>query len=89
MAALERQYGFDKPPLQRLWLMLSSYARLDFGESFYRDARVIDLIAEKLPVSLSLGLWATLITYLVSIPWGWPRRCATAAPSTCGAARWW
>ncbi len=70
VAALERQYGFDKPPLQRLWLMLSSYARLDFGESFYRDARVIDLIAEKLPVSLSLGLWATLITYLVSIPWG-------------------
>ncbi|HBO6354361.1 TPA: ABC transporter permease subunit, partial [Pseudomonas aeruginosa] len=57
-------------PLQRLWLMLSSYARLDFGESFYRDARVIDLIAEKLPVSLSLGLWATLITYLVSIPLG-------------------
>ncbi|MGV8442026.1 microcin ABC transporter permease, partial [Pseudomonas aeruginosa] len=54
VAALERQYGFDKPPLQRLWLMLSSYARLDFGESFYRDARVIDLIAEKLPVSLSL-----------------------------------
>ncbi|MGV8403498.1 peptide ABC transporter permease, partial [Pseudomonas aeruginosa] len=49
---------------------LSSYARLDFGESFYRDARVIDLIAEKLPVSLSLGLWATLITYLVSIPLG-------------------
>ncbi|MBG7094797.1 microcin C ABC transporter permease YejB [Pseudomonas aeruginosa] len=70
VAALERQYGFDKPPLQRLWLMLSSYARLDFGESFYRDARVIDLIAEKLPVSLSLGLWATLITYLVSIPLG-------------------
>ncbi|MFP6396572.1 peptide ABC transporter permease, partial [Pseudomonas aeruginosa] len=70
VAALERQYGFDKPPLQRLWLMLSSYARLDFGESFYRDARVVDLIAEKLPVSLSLGLWATLITYLVSIPLG-------------------
>ncbi|MBF3202887.1 peptide ABC transporter permease, partial [Pseudomonas aeruginosa] len=67
---LERQYGFDKPPLQRLWLMLSSYARLDFGESFYRDARVVDLIAEKLPVSLSRGLWATLITYLVSIPLG-------------------
>ena len=67
---LERQYGFDKPPHERLWLMLKNYASLDFGTSFFRGAKVTDLILEKLPVSLSLGLWATLITYLVSIPLG-------------------
>ena len=65
---IKRQYGFDKPPLQRLWLML--YARLDFGNSFFRGAKVTDLILDKLPVTLSLGFWATLIIYLVSIPLG-------------------
>lgn len=67
---IERQYGFDKPPLERLWLMLKNYAHLDFGNSFFRGAKVTDLILEKLPVSLSLGFWATLITYLISIPLG-------------------
>ncbi|MBD8494891.1 microcin C ABC transporter permease YejB [Pseudomonas syringae] len=67
---IERQYGFDKPLHERLWLMLSHYARLDFGNSFFRGASVTDLILQKLPVSLSLGLWATLLTYLVSIPLG-------------------
>ncbi|MFS0827401.1 microcin C ABC transporter permease YejB [Pseudomonas phoenicis] len=67
---IKRQYGFDKSAPERLWLMLSQYARLDFGESFFRGAKVTDLIFDKLPVTLSLGLWATLITYLVSIPLG-------------------
>ncbi|WIE48357.1 microcin C ABC transporter permease YejB [Pseudomonas sp. GM17] len=70
LADIERQYGFDKPAGERLWLMLKHYARLDFGDSFFRGAKVTELIAQKLPVTLSLGLWATLITYLVSIPLG-------------------
>ena len=67
---LERQYGFDKPPLERFLLMMSNYLTFDFGNSFFRDRRVIDLIRDKLPVSISIGLWTTLITYLVSIPLG-------------------
>ncbi|MBK5477686.1 microcin C ABC transporter permease YejB [Pseudomonas sp. TH21] len=67
---IEKQYGFDKPAPERLWLMLKSYAKLDFGNSFFRGATVTDLILEKMPVTVSLGLWATLITYLVSIPLG-------------------
>ncbi|MBA1292613.1 microcin C ABC transporter permease YejB [Pseudomonas lurida] len=67
---IEKQYGFDKPAPERLWLMLKSYAQLDFGNSFFRGKSVIDLILEKMPVTISLGLWATLITYLVSIPLG-------------------
>lgn len=67
---IKRQYGFDKSAPQRLWLMLGQYARLDFGSSFFRGTKVTDLILEKLPVTLSLGFWATLITYLMSIPLG-------------------
>jgi len=67
---IEKQYGFDRPAPERLWLMLKSYAQLDFGNSFFRGKTVIDLILEKMPVTISLGLWATLITYLVSIPLG-------------------
>ncbi|EPL15621.1 microcin C ABC transporter permease YejB [Pseudomonas sp. CF161] len=67
---IEKQYGFDKPAHERLWLMLKNYAHLDFGKSFFRGATVTDLILEKMPVTISLGLWATLITYLVSIPLG-------------------
>ncbi|TYO75971.1 microcin C ABC transporter permease YejB [Pseudomonas sp. CK-NBRI-02] len=67
---IKRQYGFDKSAPERLWLMLGQYARLDFGQSFFRGAKVTDLILDKLPVTVSLGLWATLITYLVSIPLG-------------------
>jgi len=70
IADIERQYGFDKPAPERFWLMLKSYASLDFGKSFFRGAQVTDLILEKMPVTISLGLWATLITYLVSIPLG-------------------
>ena len=67
---LEKQYGFDKPPLTRFLLMIRNYLTFDFGKSFFRDRRVIDLIKSKLPVSISIGLWTTLITYLVSIPLG-------------------
>jgi len=70
VAEIERMYGFDKPPAERFWIMLKNYARLDFGQSFFRDASVTDLIIEKMPVSISLGLWSTLIMYLVSIPLG-------------------
>ena len=70
VAAIKHQYGFDKPMHERLWLMLTHYAQLDFGSSFFRGATVTGLIAQKLPVTLSLGLWATLITYLISIPLG-------------------
>jgi len=67
---LERQFGFDKPAHERFLLMLWNFARFDFGKSYFRDAKVIDLIIEKMPVSISLGLWMTLITYLISIPLG-------------------
>ncbi len=67
---LEREFGFDKPPVERFFLMIWNYLRLDFGESYFRSVGVFDLIAEKLPVSLTLGLWSTLIAYLVSIPLG-------------------
>lgn len=67
---IQKMYGFDKPAPERFWLMIRNYATFDFGESYYRDKEVTDLIVERLPVSISLGLWSTLITYLVSIPLG-------------------
>ena len=67
---IEKLYGFDKPAHERFWLMLGNYVTFDFGESFFRDAKVTDLMLSKLPVSISLGLWTTLIVYLVSIPLG-------------------
>src|ERR1700680_3937189 len=68
--SLEKQFGFDKPAYERFLLMLWNYARFDFGKSYFRDVRVIDLIKEKLPVSMSLGIWMTLLSYLISIPLG-------------------
>ena len=68
--ALEKQYGFDKPPLERFLGMMWDYVRFDFGESFFRDRRVLELVWERLPVSLTLGLWSTLIAYIISIPLG-------------------
>lgn len=67
---LERQFGFDKPAHERFFLMIWNYMRFDFGESYFRSVRVTDLILEKMPVSISLGLWATLVIYLISIPLG-------------------
>ncbi len=67
---LEKQFGFDKPWYERFGKMLWNYIRFDFGQSYFRDVSVISLIAEKLPVSISLGLWMTLISYGISIPLG-------------------
>jgi len=67
---LEKQFGFDKPWYQRFGLMLWNYARFDFGDSYFRDISVLKLVAEKMPVSISLGLWMTLISYGISIPLG-------------------
>jgi microcin C transport system permease protein len=67
---LEKQFGFDKPAPERFALMVWNYARFDFGKSYFRDVSVLQLIKEKLPVSISLGLWLTLLTYLISIPLG-------------------
>lgn len=67
---LERQFGFDRPAHERFFRMLRSYVTFDFGASFFRDQRVIDLIVQKLPVSVSLGLWTMLLIYLISIPLG-------------------
>jgi len=70
VAEIERAFGFDKPASTRFFEMMSGYLRFDFGRSLFRDKPVIDLIIEKMPVSISLGLWSTLIIYLVSIPLG-------------------
>ena len=70
IAELRKQYGFDKPAIERFGMMMYNYLTFDFGSSFFRDRRVVDLIGDKLPVSISIGLWTTLITYLVSIPLG-------------------
>ena len=67
---LNKLYGFDKPPLERFGKMLKDYATFHFGKSFFRDESVIQLVIEKMPVSLSLGLWTTLLIYLISIPLG-------------------
>lgn len=67
---LEKQYGFDKPPMTRFLKMVKDYARFNFGSSYFRQEAVWDLIKQKLPVSLSLGLWATLLIYAISLPLG-------------------
>jgi microcin C transport system permease protein len=67
---LEKLYGFDKPPWERFVHMMKSYAVFNFGDSFYQDRPVLDLMLSRLPVSISLGLWSTLLVYLISIPLG-------------------
>lgn len=67
---IKKLYGFDKPAHERLWIMLKNYATFEFGNSYFRNAKVTDLIIEKFPVSISLGLWSTLLIYLISIPLG-------------------
>lgn len=67
---IEALYGFDKPAHERFFQMMGNYIRFDFGESFYRDETVVNLVLEKMPVSISLGLWTTLLVYLISIPLG-------------------
>jgi len=67
---LERQFGFDKPAHERFFIMAKNYLQFEFGESYFRSVKVLDLIVEKMPVSISLGLWTTLLVYLISIPLG-------------------
>ena len=67
---LEKQFGFDKPVYERFWIMIRNYAVFDFGQSYFGHASVMQLIREKLPVSISLGLWMTLLSYAISIPLG-------------------
>ncbi|MFP3543252.1 microcin C ABC transporter permease YejB [Rhizobium sp. SIMBA_035] len=70
IAKLEKQFGFDKPPLTRFGEMMWNYIRFDFGESFFRNTLVLDLIKDKLPVSISLGVWIMIFSYTISIPLG-------------------
>jgi len=70
VAKLEKQFGFDQPAHVRFFRMISSFLRFDFGNSFFRDRSVIGLVVDKMPVSISLGLWTTLLVYLISIPLG-------------------
>ena len=70
IAEIEKMYGFDQPPHIRFYKMIKNYLVFDFGDSFFQDRKVIDIVLEKLPVSISLGLWTTLLIYLISIPLG-------------------
>mgnify|MGYP000314179936 FL=1 len=70
IAEIKTLYGFDKPPAERFWMMLQQFARFDLGKSFFYPKNVWDLILEKLPVSISLGLWTFFLSYLVSVPLG-------------------
>ena len=70
VADIKKMFGFDKPPLTRFRDMVGGYLRFDFGRSFFRDQTVLHLIVQKMPVSISLGLWSTLLVYFISIPLG-------------------
>ncbi|WP_366657736.1 microcin C ABC transporter permease YejB [Fodinicurvata sp. EGI_FJ10296] len=70
IAELEEMFGFDRPAHERFFMMIGNFLRFDFGESYFRDRKVVDLVIDKLPVSISLGLWTTVLTYLISIPLG-------------------
>src|ERR1041384_768193 len=78
--SLEKQFGFDKPAYERFGLMIWNFIRFDFGKSYFRDTSVLQLIKEKLPVSMSLGIWMTLMTYLISIPLGIRKAVADGSP---------
>ncbi|MBL4614236.1 MAG: microcin C ABC transporter permease YejB [Magnetovibrio sp.] len=70
IAQIEKMYGFDKPAHERFWMMMKNYMVFDFGDSYFRDRAVIDLVLDKMPVSISLGLWTTILVYIISIPLG-------------------
>ena len=78
--SLEKQFGFDKPAHERFFLMMKNFLTFNFGKSYFRDVPVLDLIKEKLPVSISLGLWMTLLTYLISIPLGIRKAVSDGTP---------
>ncbi|MBT8420775.1 MAG: microcin C ABC transporter permease YejB [Gammaproteobacteria bacterium] len=77
---LEVRFGFDKPVHERFWDMMKSYLVFDFGESFFRDRSVVDLVLEKMPVSISLGVWTTLLVYLISLPLGIAKAVRDGSP---------
>ncbi len=70
IAEIEKQFGFDKPLHERFFLMIRNYVTFDFGTSYFRDQRVVDMVLERMPVSISIGLWTTVLAYLISIPLG-------------------
>jgi microcin C transport system permease protein len=78
--SLEKQFGFDKPAYERFFIMMKNYLTFNFGQSYFRDVSVLDLIVEKLPVSVSLGVWMTLLSYLISIPLGIRKAVHDGAP---------
>ncbi|OLP52653.1 microcin ABC transporter permease [Rhizobium rhizosphaerae] len=80
IAKLEKQFGFDKPPLERFLTMMGNYIRFDFGESFFRNTPVIDLILDKMPVSISLGVWILILSYAISIPLGIKKAVEDGSP---------
>jgi microcin C transport system permease protein len=80
IAKLEKQFGFDKPPLERFLTMMGNYLRFDFGESFFRNTSVVDLIIEKMPVSISLGVWILILSYAISIPLGIKKAVSDGSP---------
>ncbi|MDF1634267.1 microcin C ABC transporter permease YejB [Mycoplana sp. MJR14] len=80
IAKLEQQFGFDKPPLERFLTMMGNYIRFDFGESFFRNTSVVDLIVEKMPVSISLGVWILVLSYAISIPLGIKKAVSDGSP---------
>ncbi len=80
VARLEEAFGFDKPPHERFLLMLGNYITLDFGESYFQDKAVFDLVVERLPVSVSLGLWSLLLIYCISIPLGMAKAVRDGTP---------
>ncbi|OLP59056.1 microcin ABC transporter permease [Xaviernesmea oryzae] len=80
IAKLEKQFGFDKPPLERFLTMMGNYIRFDFGESFFRNTPVIDLILDKMPVSISLGVWILILSYAISIPLGIKKAVSDGSP---------
>ena len=81
---IKRMYGFDKPAPERFWMMIKNYLHFDFGQSWFKGGKVIDLIVSKLPVSISLGLWTTILVYLISIPLGWS---TSERPGSSAASR--
>lgn len=80
VAKIRQLYGFDQPASTRFWLMLKQYAQFDLGESYFKNRAVLDLILEKLPVSISLGLWTTLLVYGLSIPLGIRKAITDGSP---------
>lgn len=80
LAQLKALYGFDKPPLERYWLMLKRFARFDLGDSYFRHQSVWSLVVQKLPVSISIGLWTFFLTYLISVPLGIAKAVRNGSP---------